>query len=287
MSDIKIYKTDDVIGKGNYIGVFEKVRNTPENLHTHEFLEIVYVRSGKAIEKVDGQEYEVSHGDMIFINYKSTHSFVPAGDYSYVNISFSPETVSEAIITRENAFALLCLTAFNDMRRDADGGKVSFFGRERKEIDDIMEAMLRENRKKQTSWERVLENYLSVIITKMLRKTELVGMKESGTERMWRELTDYIEGNPNADLSLQTLASKCFYNPAYFSRIFKEKFGVTLIEYVNRNRTEQAATLLCETDLSIDTIMETSGFSDRSNFYRAFSKYKGTSPADYRKRNKK
>ena len=285
MEDIKIYKTHDVIGKDSHIRVFEETKDQPIPLHTHEFLEIVYVRSGKASETVDGQEYQVSHGDMIFINYQSTHSFVPDGEYSYVNICFSPETMGESIINPENAFALLCLTAFNDMRCDSGGGKISFFGRERKEIEDIVEAMLREYRKKETSWERVMENYLSVIITKMLRKTEL-NVQEDDSDRMWRELTKYIDDNPNADLSLPTLAQKCFYNPAYFSRIFKERFGVSLVEYVNRNRVDRAARMLRDSDLSIDKIIELVGFYDRSNFYRVFSKYTGTTPADLRKKGK-
>lgn len=282
MEDIKIYKTEEVIGKGNYIRAFEETQTDPKDIHTHEFLEIVYVRSGTATETVNGQKYRVGHGDLIFINYDSTHAFIPDDEYTYVNICFSPETVGEAIITPDNAFALLCLTAFNDMRCDADGGKVSFFARERKEMDDIVDAMLREYRKKETSWERVMENYLNIIITKMLRKTRL-GVEENESDRMWRDLTEYIEGNPHADLSLPTLARKCFYNPAYFSRIFKEKFGVSLVEYVNRNRVERASYLLRESDMSVDEIMASVGFSDRSNFYRVFSKFTGTTPADVRK----
>ena len=108
-------------------------------------------------------------------------------------------------------------------------------------------------------------------------------MEESDSDRMWRQLTEYIEGNPNADLSLPTLARKCFYNPAYFSRIFKEKFGVSLVEYVNRNRVERASHLLRESDMSVDEIIASVGFSDRSNFYRVFSKFTGTTPADLRK----
>ena len=282
MKDVKVFKSEDIIGKDSYIRVFEETKSEPHEPHTHEFLEIVYVRSGKATEIVNGKKYPVGHGDLIFINYHSTHSFIPEGEYKYVNICFSPETVGESIITRDNAFALLCLTAFNDMRCDADGGKLSFFGGGRKEVDDIVDAMLREYRKKATSWERVMENYLNILITKMLRKTQL-GVEESDSDRMWRQLTEYIEGNPNADLSLPTLARKCFYNPAYFSRIFKEKFGVSLVEYVNRNRVERASHLLRESDMSVDEIIASVGFSDRSNFYRVFSKFTGTTPADLRK----
>lgn len=286
MDGIRIYKTDEIIGKGNVLRAYEESRTEEISLHTHEFIEIVYVRSGKALETVDGNQYSVRPGDMLFINYGSTHAFVPDGEYSYVNICFSPETIGNSIITRQNAFALLCLTAFDDMRCEAEGGKISFFGREKKDVDMLIDAMLREYKEKETSWERVMESYLNVLITKMLRKTEL-SVDADEPDRMWLELTEYIDGNPNADLSLPTLAKKCFYNPAYFSRVFKEKFGVSLVEYVNSKRVENAIRLLCDTDLAVDEIFTRVGFSDRSNFYRVFSKVTGSTPSDVRKNKKK
>ena len=286
MDGIRTYKTEEIIGKGNVLRAYEETKNTAVGLHTHEFIEIVYVRSGKAVETVDGKQYSVHPGDMLFINYGSTHAFVPEGEYVYVNICFSPETIGNSIITRENAFALLCLTAFDDMRCDAEGGKISFFGREKKDVDSIVDAMIREYNAKETSWERVMESYLNVLITKMLRRTRLTTDTDQ-PDRMWQELTEYIDGNPNADLSLPTLAKKCFYHPAYFSRVFKEKFGVSLIEYVNGKRVENAVRLLRDTDISVDEILLQVGFSDRSNFYRVFSKFTGSTPTDIRKNRKK
>ena len=56
------------------------------------------------------------------------------------------------------------------------------------------------------------------------------------------------------------------------------------VEYVTRKRLNHALKLLSETELSVDEIGEQSGFSDRSNFYRAFSKYVGGKPTDYRQK---
>ena len=283
MEEIRIIKKDKYIAKGTSIHIFANQTDAKDRVHTHEFIEIVYARSGNALEIVDGIEYPVRHGDMIFMNYGSTHqTVVKEGSYSYVTICFSPEVVGQTIITPENAFALLSLTAFNEMRSEAGGGKISFDLRERQSIERLLEEMLQEEQMKETSWDRIMENYLNVLITKMLRKTEY-GSKEQEQEEMWQELAEYIEGNPDADLSLATLARKSFYNPSYFSRIFKEKFGVSLVEYVNRKRIDNAVRLLCESEMSVDEILTRVGFSDRSNFYRVFSKFMGSTPADIRK----
>ena len=281
---MRTFRTEDYIEKGESVNVFSskyRKRNEPE--HTHDFIEIIYITQGRCVQTINGTDYSVQHGDILFINYGSIHSFRCDDCFSYVNICFSPEVLGETVVTSNNAFSLLCLAVFNEMRSDAVGGRISFFGRERKEIEDIMEAMLRESREKQPSWGRVMESYLNILITKMLRKTE-AGVKKEELSDVWQELAEYIDQNLGGELSLSALAGKCFYNPSYFSRMFKEKFGVSLVEYVTRKRLDHAIDLLCGSELSIEEISERSGFSDRGNFYYAFSKYIGGQPGDYREK---
>ena len=106
--------------------------------HTHEFVELVYILSGSVEHTVDGKSYSLCEGDILFMNCGCTHSFCSDKEYSYVNILFSPELMSEEIVTPANAFSVLSLTAFNDMRSDSNYGKISFLGEERKEIEEIV-----------------------------------------------------------------------------------------------------------------------------------------------------
>ena len=281
---MKVYRTEECIEKGRSIHIFSSSTGTAPT-HTHDFIEMVYVCEGEATQTVNGQLFEVKHGDLIFLNYGSTHAFEARDHFRYVTICFSPETVGETLITPQNAFSLLSLTAFDEMRSDMDGGKISFFGNERQEIESLLFSMLREYREKQSGWYTVMENYLNILITRMLRKTELDAREEIGD--VWRELADFIDANLQADLTLSALARKCFYNPSYFSRAFKEKFHVSPLEYVTRKRLEHAKRLLWETELSVDEIGRQSGLSDRSRFYYAFSKYEGITPGDYRRSGEK
>ena len=284
---MKIYRPYEFIEQGKNIHVFvSRDRTRPEATHVHDFIEIVYMLAGKCEQTVDGRVYEASHGDLFFINYGSTHSFSSNDPISYVNICFSPEVMGDAIISRENAFALLSLTAFDEMCNGSDDAKISFFGNERKEIEDILFAMHRECRDKRTAWNGVVESYLNILITKMLRKTQ-TGMQSEVIGDVWQELSEYIDQNLGGDLTLEALAQKCFYNPSYFSRVFKEKFGMSFVEYVNRRRLERAVKLLTESTLSIEEIYVAVGFSSRAHFYRVFAKYVGGLPTDYREKVKK
>ena len=253
-----------------------------DGMHTHDFIEIVYVLSGEMTHEINGCAYHAARGDLLFMNYGCTHNFSSDDAFSYLNILFSPALMGDAVITAENAFSVLSLTAFNEMRSAQDFGMVRFFGKERDEIESMLLSMLEEYQKKQTSWETVLGNLLTNLIIKMLRKTER-GIEKKELDGIWQSLSEYIDQNLDSKLTLSALAEKCFYNPSYFSRIFKEKFGVSLMEYITRKRLSLAIELLKTTDLSSEQIGERVGFSDKNALYHAFSRYLNATPGEYRK----
>ena len=125
------YKTEQMMKYNRNFHVFRTRGSENELPHTHDFIEIVYILSGKMCHAVDGQEYELRHGDILFMNYGCTHSFTSVPDSNYVNVLFSPDMIADGMISAENAFSILSLSAFNEMRSDEQSGKISFFGKER------------------------------------------------------------------------------------------------------------------------------------------------------------
>lgn len=282
-----IYDRESWIKEGARVGICHCTKGVGVLEHKHEFIEIVYILSGKATQFVDGEKYEVSRGDMLYISYGSVHSFESEDKaFSYVNIFLSPETAGQVIVTQENALSLLLLTAFDELRKDQGGGMIRFEGKERGEIESIISSMITEHSEERMGYATVLESYLNVIVTKMLRKVEQSFSGEAfasgGANDFWDTLKEYIDENLTSLLTLDALAKQSFYNPSYFSRAFKQRFGTSLTEYVGRRRIEYAVKLLGETELSVEEIARRSGFADRSGFYHAFSKYTGKSPSDYR-----
>ena len=275
------YRAAEMMERGKTMTVLKRSCIGEHPGHTHDFVELVYILSGKAEHVVDGVKYSVSRGDIIFMNCNCVHSFSSESEHTYINILFTPEFIGEDIVTPENAFSLFSLTAFDQMRNDLEFGKITFSGQERQDVENIIQLMLTELDTRQTYWESTLRNCLNNLIIKMLRKTEQ-GMDFVEIDDMWKELSTYIDENLDTSLSLSELAKKCFYNPSYFSRIFKEKFGVSLVEYKTKRRIEKAIELLSDTELPIDEISDRVGFSDRHSFYHAFSKYADATPASYR-----
>ena len=69
----------------------------------------------------------------------------------------------------------------------------------------------------------------------------------------------------------------------YFCRMFKQKTGVTVMEYILKTRIVMAMELLGEATLTVTEISEACGFSSVSYFSRAFKNETGVSPLKYKK----
>lgn len=85
--------------------------------------------------------------------------------------------------------------------------------------------------------------------------------------------------------SLPDLIGQTGYSHGYICRKFKEYFGCTLIQYINRQKMAYSATLLVNTNLSVSDIAQTLGYSNQSNFINSFKKEYGVSPLSWRKNN--
>lgn len=96
---------------------------------------------------------------------------------------------------------------------------------------------------------------------------------------------EYIDQNLDSDLSLNTISKIAFFSPFHFHRIFKFISGETLNGYVTRRRIEKSALDLLHKNTKTTEIAHKYGFNDNSSFSRAFKKYYGTSPTEFRRQN--
>lgn len=93
----------------------------------------------------------------------------------------------------------------------------------------------------------------------------------------------YIREHFKDKLTLETVASKVFVNPKYFSHVFKREMGVSFTEYVSSLKIEFACKLLATTDYHTYRISFECGFSDPSYFNRVFCAQMNMTPQAYRK----
>ena len=91
-----------------------------------------------------------------------------------------------------------------------------------------------------------------------------------------------IDTDLTADLSLKSHADFLNVNPSYLSTLFKRETGMTLTDYVNRQRVEHGIFLLNATDMQVQTIAQYCGIPDVNYFTKTFKKFIGKTPKEYR-----
>lgn len=100
--------------------------------------------------------------------------------------------------------------------------------------------------------------------------------------RQVAEAKQYIAGHLHESIQLSEVAKKLYLSTAYFSRLFKEKTGMTFSDYLAGCRVERARQLLATTDLSIAEVSAAIGYQEANSFSRLFKARTGQSPSDYR-----
>ncbi|MDN4073011.1 response regulator transcription factor [Fictibacillus terranigra] len=91
----------------------------------------------------------------------------------------------------------------------------------------------------------------------------------------------YIRNHLHLDLHLDTLAELVYLSGQYLSRLFKQKTGYTITQYITACRLERAKHFLIYSQKNVMEISEECGFYDSNYFARVFKKYEGISPTQF------
>lgn len=97
-----------------------------------------------------------------------------------------------------------------------------------------------------------------------------------------KQIKEYIDANLTRDISLTSISEHVNYSPAYVSKVFRQFYGTSYIDYLNTNRICLSQTLLIRTDASVKEVCFQVGFNNLQSFFRVFKKYTGMTPLQYR-----
>ncbi len=92
----------------------------------------------------------------------------------------------------------------------------------------------------------------------------------------------FIQEHFAEHIDTRRLAEETFVSTSYLNRVFRRKFNMTPIQYLNRYRMEIAREMLVQTDNKITEVAKYAGFEDPKHFSKLFRKTTGSSPAKYR-----
>lgn len=121
---------------------------------------------------------------------------------------------------------------------------------------------------------------LQIILSLFMKKYEISPVHD---DRLLKILT-YINENIDLPLSIQSLAKKYYLNSAYFSDLFKKKFGISPKKYILAKKIEFAQHLLKTTSMQIQEISDRLNFESTAYFTKLFHCKTALTPSEYRSR---
>jgi len=98
-----------------------------------------------------------------------------------------------------------------------------------------------------------------------------------------KTVTDYISALYIEELRIEDIAKKMNLDRRYLSRIFKERTGKTIQDYLIEVRIDEAKKLLMAGQSVADAAL-LCGYSDICNFSKMFKRLTGTSPGKWKSR---
>ncbi len=109
---------------------------------------------------------------------------------------------------------------------------------------------------------------------------------ETPKSKLWKVMS-YIGAYFNKPLEVSDLAEMAGLSEKYFSHQFKDMLGISPKQYIMQCRMTFASDKLINSSDSIESIALDTGYASIYSFSKAFKKYYGESPAEYRNRGAK
>ncbi len=247
--------------------------------HVQVCMEISYVVSGHCDFYTDSQVFHAKAGDIHVISQGKRHQIVAgSGDnlrMAYVGFLFQEEA-GEALAELKQFFENPPLQLKN----------------EQNQIKALFEKILTELYISMPYGKEVIDSCMNQILVQVFRSFSTEGFKESPRiveeARMNRivghtivQALRYIDSNIMQITSISQVAEQLKYNPAYLSRIFHEKTGITMSEYIAQKKIEIAKSLLAS-GKGVGETAQVLGYASSQSFCKMFRRYTKSSPSVYR-----
>ncbi len=236
--------------------------------HRHSFFEMHFTLSGEIT-------YECEKGNFYTINEGGFVLFFPKIQHTVTEYSDKSVRLSVTFVLDENGYL------YNEL-----SNKECYRGSMTKNMVCSIEEILKETDYRDCFSQTIIKNRILDLICDISRSA---GLSEAGkaaerdSDMRVDMIKQYISDNKNILLTCKDVAEQCHFNVKYINRVFKNKTGETLLEYIHKVKIRDAEQLLDNENLSLEKISHQLGFANEYYFNSFFKRYTGIAPGQYRK----
>ena len=125
------------------------------------------------------------------------------------------------------------------------------------------------------------ELLIRLVQSQYLKRVEMENNEQKNSSRQ-HFLLDYIQGHLSDKLEIDGLSRKAHMSRNEFFKWFKCQFGLSPLEYINRERIKLAKQLLGNHKTTVTEAAYQCGFTDVNYFVRFFKKSEGITPGTFK-----
>ncbi len=242
-------------------------------MHWHNFYELDFVSDGSCRQILNGVERPCGRGTLTILSNSDFHAY-PIEAAKGERLSTYSFHFSECFPDADTLRLLRELSG-----RQLDCSREAVFDKLCREFAELFSECEGEGREK----DALVRSILAKIVITALRACR----KERGGEERAMPVCpelQYIEKNFRLPITEGEVAATAGFSPAYFSRLFRQRYGITFQTYLLNKRLQYAYRMIRSSSASLADISAEAGFNSHSYFCRCFKNRYGVTANCLRER---
>lgn len=276
-----------------YLFNYRSVHTEPvEYFHYHEGLEILYIHEGAGRYIVNNQTHSLKPGTLVLIKPFQIHHIQVIVPPNYIR---SLLKIKASVIERFLTALPQLTTAVSQLLEHPWSNQVFhlsskdalYLENQFLQLHEMLASVPRKVQKEVVAL--FLFHFFTYFNSHIYPPDRSGGFKyhtAAGSLEPVGAMVSWIGKHYHLSFTINEIAADLHFSPSYLSKLFKDQMGMTIIEYTNNKRLEEARMLLSLPSLTIEDISKQTGFNYPSYFIAMFKKKYGMTPLQYRMQTK-
>jgi len=258
--------------------------------HKHDYIELIYVYSGEIRQKINGNQVNISAGEICILDLNAKHSIEPASENDIaINILMTESFFNSMFmssLSENDMMSKFIISAIYHKKKNSEF--LLFHSSNNEFVQIIMKRLLCECFEKKMAFDSAVNAYIILLFTEFLREYKN-NMGDSKVKDLniaiITEIKNYLYVNYSV-ANLKSTSEHFHFNADYLSKLIKNLTGVNFTGLMQSIKLKEACTLLKNSDFTIEEIMNRVGYNNMSYFYKLFKKNFNLTPVEYRNHSK-
>lgn len=250
-----------------------------KELHHHDFFEILYIKKGNFVFKVDEKIYNVTPGDIILVSPSTLHVLIQnennvEAERVVMNVT---EKFLDNLSTEQTNLKNVFIKAENNKNYC-----IHLKNERKKKLESYIDTVLRTQGSTKFGEDILYKIKLSQIFLLLndeyedIENTSIISQNKIVTECI-----EYIDNNISKQFSIDDIANHINVSSSTISHTFKSHTGISIYRFITKKRMILAKKMIKE-NVNLSEIYQQCGFNDYTSFFRSFKKEFNLTPKEFK-----